>query len=68
VVKELDSEQILALSEDELIARLKEVAIPSKKEKVISKLQEILAPYVGDEIRRVLIKIQNDKELSTLLK
>jgi hypothetical protein len=61
-------EQLQHLNAEEIAAKLKEVSLPTKKQKLLSRLSEILDNAQVQESNKLLRKIENDTTISDLLK
>lgn len=66
--KVINSEQLSTMSEEELTKTLSEIKIPSKKEKIIDKIREIMDSSAGKPIDNIILKIKNDPTLTELFK
>lgn len=71
LLKKYDHQQIAQFNEMELIRLIEQISIPSKKERVITRLEEIFqeSGYIGDldDIRKISMQIKNDPQISALL-
>ncbi len=66
------AEQIEALAVDDLIEEIKKLKIPTRKEKVLLKIEEIIsgasALREGYDIKKLMTRINNDSSITSFLK
>lgn len=65
-------EQLESLSVDDLIDQIKKIKVPNRKEKVLSKIEEIIfdsnALQDGYDIKKLITRISNDASITSFLK